>query len=105
MHKYRPDKSLGSSWHPWVRDGQKQFPIQEDETALVIYALWEHYQLSRDLEFIESIYNSLIKKATDFMVSYLDEKTGLPRASYDIWEQKYGISTFTASSVYGALTA
>ena len=21
MHKYRPDKSLGSSWHPWVREG------------------------------------------------------------------------------------
>src|SRR3989344_8801051 len=33
MHKYRPDKALGSSWHPWIRDWKKQFPIQEDETA------------------------------------------------------------------------
>ena len=39
MHKYRPDKSLGSSWHPWVRNGKPELPIQEDETALVIYAL------------------------------------------------------------------
>src|SRR5690606_32599661 len=38
MHKYLPDYSLGSSWHPWVQNGKKQIPIQEDETALVIYA-------------------------------------------------------------------
>lgn len=105
MHKYRPDKSLGSSWHPWVRDGRKQLPIQEDQTALVIYALWQHYTLSKDLEFVEEIYNSLIKKAAEFMVSYRDEKTGLPRPSYDLWEQIYGVSTFTAATVYGALNA
>lgn len=34
MHKYRPDKSLGSSWHPWIRDGKEQFPIQEDALYL-----------------------------------------------------------------------
>lgn len=105
MHKYRPDKSLGSSWHPWLRGGQKSFPIQEDETAEVLYALWQHFELSRDLEFIEEVYNGLIKKAADFMVSFRDEKTGLPRASYDLWEQDFGIHTFTASSVYGALMA
>ncbi|KKR29931.1 hypothetical protein A2715_04325 [Candidatus Woesebacteria bacterium RIFCSPHIGHO2_01_FULL_39_32] len=103
MHKYRPDKSLGSSWHPWVSGGQKHFPIQEDETALVIYSLWKHYELSRDIEFIEGVYNSLVKKAAEFMVSFRDEKTGLPHASYDVWERGYGISTYTASSVYGAL--
>jgi len=92
MHKYRPDGSLGSSWHPWVRDGEPALPIQEDETALVIYSLWTHYKKSRDLEFIESVYNSLIKKAADFMVSFIDLKTGLPKSSYDLWEEKYGIS-------------
>jgi glucoamylase len=105
MHKYKPDKSLGSSWHPWVRDGHIQLPIQEDGTALVIYALWKHFELSKDLEFIEKIYNSLIKKAAEFMVTYIDEKTGLPKPSYDLWERIYGISTFTASCVYGALDA
>jgi glucoamylase len=105
MHKYRPDKSIGSSWHPWIVDGRKQYPIQEDETALVIVALREYYELSKDLEFIEGIYNSLIKPAAEFMTRYRDEKTGLPEASYDIWEQHYGISTFTSSSVYGALVA
>jgi len=105
MHKYLPDTSLGSSWHPWMRNGQLQLPIQEDETALVIYALREHYAHSRDLEFLESIYNPLVEKAADFMVHYRDRETKLPDASYDLWEEKRGTSTFTASAVYGALEA
>lgn len=104
MHKYRPDESLGSSWHPWVRNGKIEFPIQEDETALVLLALWKHYEQSRDLEFIERVYDTLIKQAADFMVEYRDPKTHLPKASYDLWEEKFGIHTFTSTAVYGALT-
>jgi len=105
FHKYRPDKSWGSSWHPWVKDGQKQLAIQEDETALILYALWNHYSKNLDLEFIESIYNSLIKKTADFMCSYVDAKTNLPLGSYDIWEEDFGVATFTASSTYAGLIA
>ena len=105
MHKYRPDRSLGSSWHPWIRDGKPELPIQEDETALVLIALWEHYSITKDVEFIEQLYNSLIMRAADFMVSFSYRETGLPYASYDLWEEKYGISTFTCSAVYGALMA
>lgn len=104
MHKYRPDESLGSSWHPWMRNGKIELPIQEDETALVLIALWHHYSQSRDLEFIEKVYNTLVKKAADFMVGYRDPKTRLPKASYDLWEEKFGIHTFTCASVYQALT-
>jgi glucoamylase len=103
MHKYRPDKSLGSSWHPFIVNGEYQLPIQEDETALVINSLWTYYELSKDLEFIESIYNDLVKKAAEFMVSYIDEKTGLPKPSYDLWEMYFGVHTWTAATVYGAL--
>lgn len=39
------------------------------------------------------------------MVSYIDTDTGLPKPSYDLWEEKFGVSTFTASSVYAALLA
>jgi GH15 family glucan-1,4-alpha-glucosidase len=104
MHKYRADGSLGSSWHPWVtKEGEFQLPIQEDETALVLYGLWEHYKLTKDLEFIEEIYNSFIQKAANFMVIYRDKETGLPKRSYDLWEEKLGVSTFTCATVYGAL--
>ena len=105
MHKYRPDKSLGSSWHPWLSKGKFALPIQEDETAIVLIALWKHYQLSRDLEFVESIYNSLIRKAANFLLDYRDRDTGLPKPSYDLWEEKFGVHTYTAASVYGGLVA
>lgn len=104
-HKYRADGSFGASWHPWVQKEAEYLPIQEDETALVIYALWHYYENSKDLEFIESVYNSLIKKAAEFMVRYMDTETGLPLPSYDLWEEKYGVSTFTVASVYAALMA
>ncbi len=105
MHKYLADESLASSWHPWVKDGNTQLPIQEDETALVIWALDNHFKQTKDLEFIETIYNSLIKAAADFMVEYRDQKTGLPQPSYDLWEERYGIHTFTCAAVFGALNA
>jgi oligosaccharide amylase len=103
LHKYRPDRSLGSSWHPWFREGKMALPIQEDETSLVLRALWQHYDLTRDLEFVEKLYNPCIEKAADFLLSYTDPNTGLPLPSYDLWEEKYGVMTFTASARYSAL--
>ncbi len=105
MHKYRVDGVLGSSWHPWVQNGVFKLPIQEDETATVLYMLAQHYTVAKDLELIESLYNPFIEKAADFMCRYIEEETGLPVDSYDLWEEKYGSSTYTAASVYGALHA
>ncbi len=103
FHKYRPDKSLGSSWHPWVGlAGEAQLPIQEDETAMVLVALWYHYQKTFDLEFIEKVYNTLIKKAANFMLGFRNESK-LPNPSYDLWEMKWGTHTYTVSNVYNAL--
>jgi GH15 family glucan-1,4-alpha-glucosidase len=106
LHKYNPDKSLGSSWHPWAdQDGRPQLPIQEDETALVIWALWEHYQRYRDVEFIRPLYSPLIRRAGDFMAAFRDIHTGLPDASYDLWEERHGIHTFTVAAVWAGLQA
>jgi glucoamylase len=105
MHKYNPDGTLASSWHPWFDGVNPQLPIQEDETALVIWALWQHFVLYRDIEFIKPLYRSLIKKAADFMLAYRDDGTGLPGPSYDLWEERRGILSFTAGAVFGGLTA
>ena len=105
LHKFLPDGSFGSSWHPWIKDGKPQLPIQEDETALVVYALHKHYKKSHDLEFLETMFNPIVEKAADFMVKYRDEETRLPLPSYDLWERKRGTSTFTSAAVYGALIA
>ena len=105
LHKYNPDSTLASSWHPWSMGGRDQLPIQEDETALVLWALWRHFVLYRDIEFLKPLYRPLIKNCADFMCGYRDPATGLPLPSYDLWEERQGILSFTAGAVFGGLTA
>ncbi len=104
LHKYNPDRSWGSSWEPWVDDNDEpQLPIQEDETALVLYSLWQHYSCFHDIEFVAPHFRSLITPAADFLTSYREQYTRLPAASYDLWEERRGILTFTTASVYAGL--
>lgn len=105
LHKYNPDGTLASSWHPWYQKGRTQLPIQEDSTALVVWALWHHFVMYRDIEFVKPLYAGLIKRAAEFMCAYREGKTGLPAPSYDLWEERYGISAFTVGAVFGGLTA
>jgi GH15 family glucan-1,4-alpha-glucosidase len=105
LHKYNPDATLASSWHPWSDSGKPQLPIQEDETALVIWALWQHFVLYRDIELIKPLYRPLIKRAADFMAAYRHEETGLPDLSHDLWEERRSILSFTTGAVFGGLTA
>ena len=104
-HKYNPDGSPASSWHPWVLKGNASLPIQEDETALVVWALWRHYYRYRDIEFIRPLWVDVVQKAADFMVRYRDPRTGLPLPSYDLWEERWGVHAFTVATVYGGLKA
>jgi len=104
-HKYNPDGSVASSWHPWIHAGHSRLPIQEDETALVIWALWQHYYRYRDIEFVRPLWMRLIQHAAEFMVRYRDPVTGLPLPSYDLWEERWGVHAFTVASVYGGLIA
>lgn len=103
MHKYQPDRAIGSTWHPWLHGNQKELPIQEDETAIVVYMLGEYYEYSKDEDFVRSLYSTFIQPAADFMAQFIDERTGLPHASYDLWEEKFLTHTYTVSVVYQAL--
>ncbi|ANE46286.1 glycoside hydrolase family 15 [Paenibacillus swuensis] len=104
-HKYNPDGTVGSSWHPYVHNGMEQLPIQEDETGLVLFTLWQDYLHHGDIELHQSLYRTLIRKAARFLVEYMEPTLGLPKPSYDLWEERYGIYTFTTSAVYGGLVA
>lgn len=104
-HKYNPDGTVGSSWHPYLNGGNMQLPIQEDETALVLFALWQDYVRHGDIELPQSLYRTLIRRTARFMSSYIEHDMNLPKPSYDLWEERYGIFTFTSSAVYGGLIA
>jgi len=106
QHKYLPDGSLGSTWHALIDSaGRLQLPIQEDETASVLYALWKYYEKGGNLEFITKVYDRLVIKAADFMMNYRDSETLLPKPTFDEWEEKVGVFTSTVASVCAALDA
>ncbi len=105
LHKYNPDGTPASSWHPWMVDGKERLPIQEDQTALVLWALWRHFWMYRDVEYVRPLFHPLICKAADFMVNFRDPETHLPLPSYDLWEERYGVHTYTVATVYGGLVA
>ncbi len=110
-HKYQPDGSVGASWHGYIHDGGVEAPpIQEDETAIVLFVFAQFYDVHKDNKLLREFllrdfYDSLVRPMADFLSSYIDETTGLPKPSYDLWEEKFGISTYTTSVVYAALLA
>jgi len=106
LHKYTPYAHPGSSWLPWIDShGVRTLPIQEDETGLVLWSLWQHYQLHQNLDFVVGLYSTLVVPAADWMVSYVDERNGLPLPSWDLWEERWGVHAFTVGSVWGGLDA
>lgn len=102
---YNPDGSLASNWHSWLVDGKEVLPIQEDSTALTLWALWIHYENLNDIEFLRPLYTPLILKAANFLAGYIDPITKLPLPSYDLWEERYETHTYTVTSVIVGLRA
>ena len=103
MHKYQPDHAIGSTWHPWLHGNRMELPIQEDETASVVYMLGEYYEYTKDEDFVRELYTTFIQPAANFMSQFVDEQTNLPHASYDLWEEKFLTNTYTTAIVYQAL--
>ncbi len=102
--KYNADGTVGSTWHPWTVNSRASRNIQEDETAISIYGLWVHFSASRDYFLLRSAYEG-VEKATEFLVDFRDERTRLPLASYDLWEERLGTHAYTAAAVYAGLRA
>ncbi len=107
LQKYNADGTVASGWHAaWdANSDSPMVPIQEDETALVLWALWEHYDRYRDLEFAHRLYNSMVIPCADFMSRFIHPELGLPKPSWNLWEDRRGIHTFTCASVIAGLTA
>lgn len=107
QQKYNPDGTLGSGWHAsWDQYRKRELlPIQEDETALVIWGLWRHFEKHQDKNFVHLLYPYLIEKCCDFMLACRDPQTGLPLPTWNLWEDRRGVHTFTCASVVAGLRA
>lgn len=106
MHKYRADMALGSSWHSYLHEnGVVTPPIQEDETALPLFIFAQYYKLNQDRKLLDEYYEPFVKPMANFLADFIDDTSGLPRATYDLWERVFETSTYTTSVVYAALLA
>ncbi|MGA9141500.1 MAG: glycoside hydrolase family 15 protein [Methanocella sp.] len=95
-HKYTPSGDLGSTWHPLPM-------LQIDETGLPLQAAWLYWLENRNIKMLSSMYEPFIRPAADFLVSFIDRETGLPKPSFDLWEERKGVYTYSCACVYAGL--
>lgn len=99
---------------------------QIDETASVIYGIYEHYLEIQDIKFLKETLK-MCENATKFLCIYMDnilgthdtsdvvkneieatyhteERNKLP-PSYDIWEMNEGVHLYSLASIYAAFKA
>lgn len=93
QQRYFLDGKLAPSWG-----------VQIDEISSLIYGIKEHYDYNRKYSFLEEMW-STIKSGLEYLINNIDETTGLPKASYDLWEERLGEHAYSAGSVVAALRA
>lgn len=98
---------------------------QIDETASVVYGIYEHYKVINDIEFLKNsvkmcemaikflcryIENILPIEETDIVKKEIQEKYSYKEKienhlSYDLWEMDEGIHLYSLSSIYAAFNS
>lgn len=102
-HKYQPDGSIGSTWHPMLQNGQSELNIQEDETAMTLLLTCAYISSEPSSEDRQVLIDKLVIPTANFMSGYINHHLKLPHPSYDLWEEQFIISTHTTSVVIDAL--
>lgn len=96
LHKYTPAGDFGSTWHPVPM-------IQIDETGLPLYAIYKNWEIARSVWTTGRYYRGIVVPAANYLTKVLDKETGLPISSFDLWEERKGVHTYSACSVYAGL--
>ncbi len=77
---------------------------QIDETASVIYGVYDHYTRTKDKKFLKDNLK-MLEKATSYLEKYvsdlLEEKNEL-KVSYDLWEMHEGVSVYSIACIFAA---
>lgn len=99
---------------------------QVDETASVVFGVYEHYRLTKDVKFLKDTFK-MCEDATKFLNKYIENLIGLRdeedivkmeiedqyktnnhiynKPSYDLWEMNEGVHLYSLASIFGAYTA
>ena len=97
--------------------------LQIDETASVVYGIYEHYKEIKDAKFLKDTLK-MCENAMHFLEKYVEQLLDLKEeedvvkrelqehykerkeripASFDIWETEEGVHLYSLASIYGAL--
>ena len=80
---------------------------QIDETASVVYGVYQHYLYTKDIKFLKDTLK-MCEKAVEYLKKYMDDileqKYQMPK-SYDIWEENEGIHAYSLTSIFAAFTS
>src|SRR5260370_480033 len=89
--RYHVEKSPGPSW------GE-----QEDQCATILWGIGQHHNLTKDEEFLSDMWPT-VKKGVAHLLRNRDSETGLVGPSFDLWEEKQALHTYTNAAAAAAL--
>ena len=83
---------------------------QIDETASVVFGVYEHYKYTNSDKFLKENLQ-MCEKATDFLKRYVkdwvenESQEHKYHVSYDLWEMCEGVHLYSLASIYSAFTS
>lgn len=79
---------------------------QIDETASVIYGVYNHFLRTKDNKFLKDNLK-MCEKGIDFLKRYIDDVFSERKMhlSYDLWEMHEGINLYSIASIFGAFNS
>ena len=80
---------------------------QIDETASVVYGVYDHYLRTKNKTFLKDNLK-MLEKAVEFLLKYIDDlmqNKNEMQKSYDLWEMHEGENLYSISSIFAAFEA
>lgn len=77
---------------------------QIDETASVVFGVYNHYLKTKDKKFLQDTLK-MCEKANTFLKKYITdifEETNKIHVSYDLWEEHEGVNLYSVASIFSA---
>jgi GH15 family glucan-1,4-alpha-glucosidase len=94
LHRHYSSGQLAPSWGL----------IQIDETGAILWAAYEHFKMTGSHDFLAMMWDS-VSRAANYLAGSIDEETGLPLPSFELWEEQLCQSVYSAAAVTGGLRA
>ena len=77
---------------------------QIDETASVVYGVYDHYTRMKEKKFLKDNLK-MCEKAIKFLIAYwkdISEEKHTMQVSYDLWEMHEGVNIYSLASIFSA---